>query len=55
MNKPAKFPTHDQAKDGNRFEWILQQAAVLRARQQEEQSKPRPRFNHLMNRAKDAR
>lgn len=27
--KPPKFSVYDPAKDGNRFEWIIKQAAVL--------------------------
>lgn len=36
MKTPSKYPTYDQARDGNRFQWIIDQAAALRERQEKE-------------------
>lgn len=29
-----RYPEHDPARDGNRFEWIIEQSKQLRARRQ---------------------
>ena len=47
--KPPKFPVYDPAKDGNRFEWIIKQAAVLHEQQAKERMN-RPRFDYLTGR-----
>ncbi len=48
--KPPKFPVYDPAKDGNRFEWIMKQAAVLHDQQLAEAMKPKPRIDYLTGR-----
>ena len=48
--KPPKFPVYDPAKDGNRFEWIVKQAAVLHEQQRAEAMKPKPRIDYLTGR-----
>ena len=48
--KPPKFPVYDPAKDGNRFEWIVKQSAVLHERQRVEAMKPKARIDHLTGR-----
>ena len=49
MTKPPKFPVYDPAKDGNRFEWIIRQAAVLHDQQAKERMN-RPRYDPLTGR-----
>ena len=49
MKKPPKFPVYDPAKDGNRFEWIIKQAAVLHEQQAKERMN-RPRYDPLTGR-----
>jgi hypothetical protein len=49
MTKPSKFPVYDPAKDGNRFEWIIKQAAVLHEQQAKERMN-RPRYDPLTGR-----
>lgn len=49
MKKPPKFPVYDPAKDGNRFEWIIKQAAVLHGQQAKERMN-RPRYDRLTGR-----
>ncbi|MHB0973977.1 MAG: hypothetical protein ACYC0P_07020 [Thiobacillus sp.] len=49
MNKTPKFPVYDPEKDGNRFEWVLKQAAIQRERQAEER-RNRPRYDPLTKR-----
>ena len=49
MTKPPKFPVYDPAKDGNRFEWIIKQAAVLHEQQAKERMN-RPRYDPLTGR-----
>lgn len=49
MTKPSKFPVYDPTKDGNRFEWIIKQAAVLHEQQAKERMN-RPRFDYLTGR-----
>lgn len=46
MKKPPKFPVYDPAKDGNKFEWIVRQAAVLHEQQAKERMN-RPRYDPL--------
>lgn len=47
--KPPKLPIYDPATDGNRFEWIIRQAAVLHGKQAEER-RNRPRYDPLTGR-----
>ncbi len=47
--KVSSFPTYDPAKDGNKFEWIIRQAAVLHETQAKERMN-RPRFDPLTGR-----
>lgn len=49
MKKPSMFPVYDPAKDGNKFEWIIRQAAVLHDKQGKERMN-RPRFDPLTGR-----
>ena len=49
MKKPSKFPVYDPAKDGNRFEWIIKQAAVLHEQQAKERLN-RPKYDYLTGR-----
>lgn len=49
MTKRSKFPVYDPAKDGNRFEWIIKQAAVLHEQQVKERMN-RPRYDPLTGR-----
>lgn len=49
MKKPSMFPVYDPAKDGNKFEWIIRQAAVLHEKQGKERMN-RPRFDPLTRR-----
>lgn len=49
MTKPPKFPVYDQAKDGNRFEWIIKQVAVLHEQQAKERLN-RPKYDYLTGR-----
>lgn len=44
--KAPKLPVYDPAKDGNRFEWIIKQAAILHAKEAKQRSNP-PRFDYL--------
>jgi hypothetical protein len=46
VKKPSTLPTYDPAKDGNRFEWIIKQAAVLHEQQSKERMN-RPRYDPL--------
>ena len=48
--KPPKFPVYDPTKDGNRFEWIVKQSAILHERQRAEAMKPKPRIDPLTGR-----
>lgn len=47
--KVSSLPTYDPAKDGNKFEWIILQAAVLHEKQAKERMN-RPRFDPLTGR-----
>lgn len=49
MKKSPKFPVYDPAKDGNKFEWIVRQAAVLHEQQAKERMN-RPRYDPLTGR-----
>lgn len=49
MNNPPKFPVYDPEKDGNRFDWILKQAAIQHERQAEGR-RNRPRYDPLTGR-----
>ena len=49
MTKPSKFPVYDHTKDGNSFEWIIKQAAVLHEQQAKERMN-RPRYDPLTGR-----
>lgn len=49
MTKPLKFPVYDPARDGDRFEWIIKQAAVLHEQQAKERMN-RPRYDPLTGR-----
>ena len=49
MTKPPKFPVYDPAKDGNSFEWIIKQAAVLHEQQAKERLN-RPKYDYLTGR-----
>ena len=49
MKKPSKFPVYDPARDGNRFEWVIKQAAVLHEQQAKERMN-RPKFDYLTGR-----
>ena len=48
--KVSSLPTYDPAKDGNKFEWIIRQAAVLHEKQAKERMN-RPRFDPLTGRS----
>lgn len=49
MTKPPKFPVYAPAKDGNRFEWIIRQVALLHEQQAKERMN-RPRYDPLTGR-----
>ena len=49
MKKLPKFPVYDPAKDGNKFEWIIKQAAVLHEQQAKERLN-RPKYDYLTGR-----
>ena len=49
MKKSPKFPVYDPTKDGNKFEWVVRQAAVLHEQQAKERMS-RPRYDPLTGR-----
>lgn len=49
MKMSPQFPVYDPAKDGNPFQWIIDQAAKLHE-QEAEESRNRPRFDPLTGR-----
>lgn len=50
MRRTARFPVYHPARDGNRFEWIIEQARILRERQEAAVLAPRPRVDYLTGR-----
>lgn len=47
VNNPPKYPVYNPDTDGNKFEWILRQADIMRESQQDDAHRPRQNINYL--------
>ncbi len=47
MAKPRKFPEYDAETDGNVFEWIITEAALLHEKQAKENGMPVKKVDYL--------
>ena len=49
----SKLPVYNPAKDGNKFQWIIDQAANIRARKIIENAQSKPRLDYLTGKLKN--
>lgn len=47
VSAATKYPVYNPDTDGNKFEWILRQAYIMRESQQAEAHRPCQRINYL--------
>lgn len=47
VNSATKYPVYNPDTDGNKFEWILRQADIMRESQQADAHRPRQHINYL--------
>lgn len=47
VSAATKYPVYNPDTDGNKFEWILRQAYIMRESQQADAHRPCQRINYL--------